>query len=72
MESGALEPLMSLARSEDIELEIQRFAVLAIANLSSSVDNHKAVVEEGGFALADFFIKCPRSRNTSVCCICIS
>ena len=32
MESGAMEPLMSLGRSEDIEIEIQRFAVLAMAN----------------------------------------
>lgn len=32
IECGVLEPLCSLARSEDIELEIQRFAVLAIAS----------------------------------------
>ena len=51
MESGAMEPLMSLGRSEDIEMEIQRFAVLAIANLVSTVENHKAVVEEGTLPL---------------------
>jgi hypothetical protein len=32
MECGVVEPLCSLARSEDIELEIQRYAVLAIAS----------------------------------------
>ena len=37
VKAGALEPLISLARSEDIELEIQRFAVLAIANLGCQV-----------------------------------
>lgn len=51
MEAGALEPLMSLARSEDIELEIQRFAVLAIANIASSVENHKDIVDEGALPL---------------------
>ena len=42
---------MSLARSIDIEHKIQRYAVLAIANLASSVDNHKAVVDEGALPL---------------------
>jgi hypothetical protein len=42
-----LEPLCSLARSEDVELEIQRYAVLAIANLASAADNHDAFIEEG-------------------------
>ncbi|CAN0564958.1 unnamed protein product, partial [Ectocarpus sp. 12 AP-2014] len=51
MQSGALEPLCSLARSEDIELEIQRYAVLAIANLAISVDNHVAFIEEGMLTL---------------------
>ena len=32
IECGVLEPLCSLARSEDVELEIQRYAVLAIAS----------------------------------------
>lgn len=32
MECGVVEPLCSLARSEDIELEIQRYAILAIAS----------------------------------------
>jgi hypothetical protein len=47
MEGGVLEPLCTLARSEDIEVEIQRFAVLAIANLASHPDNHPAFVEHG-------------------------
>lgn len=51
MESGSMEPLMSLARSEDVELEIQRFAILAIANLASCVENHRAIVEEGSLPL---------------------
>jgi len=47
MQVGALEPLCTLARSEDIELEIQRYAVLAIANLASEKANHPGFVEEG-------------------------
>lgn len=47
MKSGLLDPLCTLARSEDIELEIQRYAVLAVANLASSVDNHAGFVAEG-------------------------
>jgi hypothetical protein len=47
MQVGALEPLCTLARSEDIELEIQRYAVLAIANLASERLNHPGFVEEG-------------------------
>jgi vacuolar protein 8 len=34
IKSGVLEPLCSLARSEDVELEIQRYSVLAIASKS--------------------------------------
>jgi hypothetical protein len=51
MECGVIEPLCSLARSEDCELEIQRYAVLAIANLASAVENHRMFVEEGMLAL---------------------
>ena len=47
MECGVLEPLCSLARSEDVEMEIQRFAVLAIANLASATENHALFIEEG-------------------------
>ena len=47
MESGVLEPLCSLARSEDVEMEIQRFAILAIANLASATENHPIFIEEG-------------------------
>jgi hypothetical protein len=32
MECGVVEPLCALARSEDVELEIQRYAILAIAS----------------------------------------
>jgi hypothetical protein len=45
IECGVLEPLCSLARSEDVELEIQRYAVLAIANLASATENHKTFVD---------------------------
>ena len=38
--SGTLGSLLSLARPQDDELEIQRFAVFGIANLASSVDIH--------------------------------
>ena len=37
----------SLARSEDVELKIQRFAVLALANLASCVENQKCFIDEG-------------------------
>jgi hypothetical protein len=37
IECGVLEPLCSLARSEDVELEIQRYAVLAIASKSRKI-----------------------------------
>ena len=60
--SGTLEPLCSLARSEDIELEIQRFAVLGIANLASSVDNHPAFIEEGMLPLLISLSNAPDSE----------
>lgn len=46
MKSGVLEPLCFLSRSEDVELEIQRFAVLGLANLASCVENHKFFINE--------------------------
>ena len=52
MASGALEPLCALARSENVELEVQRFAVLAIANLACSALNHDSFVEEVSYAKA--------------------
>ena len=42
---GAMEPPAARPFG-DIEIEIQRFAVLAMANLVSTVENHQAVVEE--------------------------
>jgi hypothetical protein len=51
IECGVLEPLCSLARSDDVELEIQRYSILAIANLASSTENHKTFVEEGTLAM---------------------
>ncbi|KAL3789162.1 hypothetical protein HJC23_012251 [Cyclotella cryptica] len=47
MKAGALEPLTSVARSEKIELEIRRFAMLAIANLAASFRNHDQFVSQG-------------------------
>ncbi|KAL9191141.1 hypothetical protein ACHAXT_000847 [Thalassiosira profunda] len=46
MKSGVLEPLTSLARSGKIELEIRRFAMLAIANLAACFDNHEDFVSQ--------------------------
>eukprot|EP00814_Leptocylindrus_danicus_P009478 CAMPEP_0116018954 /NCGR_PEP_ID=MMETSP0321-20121206/8948_1 /TAXON_ID=163516 /ORGANISM="Leptocylindrus danicus var. danicus, Strain B650" /LENGTH=3722 /DNA_ID=CAMNT_0003489431 /DNA_START=23 /DNA_END=11192 /DNA_ORIENTATION=- len=46
MKAGVLEPLCSLARLEDIAVEIQRFAVLAIANLASSIETHQDFLDE--------------------------
>jgi hypothetical protein len=51
MECGVVEPLCSLARSEDIELEIQRYAILAIANLASTTDVHHLFIAEGMLSL---------------------
>ena len=44
---GIFEPLASLARSEDTELELRRFATLAIANLAATTDNHTALIADG-------------------------
>lgn len=44
---GIFEPLASLARSEDTEVELRRFATLAIANLASTVDNHADLIADG-------------------------
>jgi hypothetical protein len=48
IECGVLEPLCSLARSEDVELEIQRYAVLAIASKShlSTASSLRGIVTE--------------------------
>ena len=63
MDSGVLEPLCTLARSEDIELKIQRYAVLAIANQASTVDNHAAFVSEGMLPLLISLSNAPRMRK---------
>ena len=44
---GIFEPLASLARSEDTEVELRRFATLAIANLAATTDNHAALIADG-------------------------
>lgn len=44
---GIFEPLASLARSEDTEVELRRFAALAIANLAATTDNHAALIADG-------------------------
>lgn len=51
MECGAVEPLCTLARSEDVELEIQRYSILSIANLASATEIHHIFVEEGMLSL---------------------
>jgi hypothetical protein len=58
-----LEPLCTLARSEDIEVEIQRFSVLAIANLASHPDNHAAFIENG---MLPFLISLSNANDAEV------
>jgi hypothetical protein len=65
MQVGALEPLCTLARSEDVELEIQRYAVLAIANLASETENHPGFVEEGMLPLLISLSNVPDQAVTS-------
>jgi len=43
---GATEPLCSLARSENIDIEIRRSAMLAIANLAYPEENHALFLEQ--------------------------
>lgn len=62
MTSGVLEPLCTLARSEDVELEIQRYAVLAVANLASSVENHESFVAEGMLPLLTSLSNAPDAQ----------
>lgn len=38
-------------RSEEVELEIQRYCLLALCNLASSPETHDAVVDEGALTL---------------------
>lgn len=42
MDAGVLEPLVTLARSGKVELEIRRFCMLALANFASSFKTHDA------------------------------
>ena len=51
VDAGALEPLMTLARSDEIDVETQRFSVLAMANLAAEVENHQSMLEEGTLPL---------------------
>ena len=50
MKSGVLEPLTKLAMMEGVELEIQRYAVLAIANLATDDETHEDFIEQGMLA----------------------
>ena len=45
MSEGALPPLLSLSRFENGDLESQRYACLAITNLSATKANHSVMVE---------------------------
>jgi len=45
-ESRVLEPLSALVRSDNGNLEIQKFSILAIVNLSHEIKNHSVFVEE--------------------------
>ena len=47
MKMGLFEPLSALARSEQTELEIRRFVIMAIANLASTSENHADLVADG-------------------------
>lgn len=51
VESGVLEPLLSLCRATDVEGEMQRYGVLALAALCSSVETHEAARREGAIPL---------------------
>lgn len=51
MLAGVLEPLSSLARSGKVELEIRRFAMLAIANLASCFDNHDDFISQNTISM---------------------
>ena len=45
MQEGALPPLLSLARFENGDLESQRYAALAITNLSATKASHLVMVD---------------------------
>ena len=51
VKSGALEPLCSLARSSTIPIQIRRFAMLALANLSTCAATHRSFVDEDAIPL---------------------
>jgi len=51
MKVGALEPLCTWARSDDVDIEIQRFCTLAIANLACAIENHVYYIEENAIPL---------------------
>jgi hypothetical protein len=48
---GVFEPLASLARAEDTETEIKRYAVLTMANLAGSFESHEAMIKDGVLSL---------------------
>lgn len=45
-DSRVLEPLSTLVRSDDVNIEIQKFAMLAIVNLSHEVKNHSTFIDD--------------------------
>lgn len=64
MESGVLEPLISLVRSEKSDIESRRFSMLAIANLAASFATHDGILAQGTIAMlisfsnsSDFYLK---------------
>ena len=48
---GIFEPLASLARSEDTEVELRRFATLAVANLAAASENHADLIADGALPM---------------------
>jgi hypothetical protein len=45
-DSRVLEPLSTLVRSDDVNIEIQKFSMLAIINLSHEVKNHRTFIDD--------------------------
>ena len=44
--ASVLEPLSSLARSNDVNIEVQKFAMLALVNLADEIENHPFFIDE--------------------------
>lgn len=71
LNEGALQPLISLARRENGDLESQRYAVFALTNVAASTGNHARMINAGACDLAASLLEADdvEIRNSAAFCV---